>query len=189
MKVKKEILRYKPFNDQEREDKKIILNYIDIFDDCLTRQNEIGHFTSSAWILNKKRDKVLFIYHNIYNSWGWVGGHADGEEDLLKTAIREAKEETGLDEVYPISEDIFSLEILAVDSHYKKGKFIASHIHLNVTYLLEADEASNLKVKEDENSAVKWFYINDAINASNEECMKKIYLKLEDKTKRYLSDN
>ncbi len=80
---KDKIEKFKPYNEQEEVEKNIILKYFDIFDDVLTRQNEIGHFTSSSFILNKERTKMLIIYHKIYNSWGWTGGHSDGDSDLL----------------------------------------------------------------------------------------------------------
>ena len=89
MSLKEKIQNYKPYNEQEEKDKEIMLKYIDTFDDVLTRNNEFGHFTASAWVVNKERTKVLMIYHNIYNSWAWTGGHADGEDDLLSVAIRE----------------------------------------------------------------------------------------------------
>ena len=100
--------------------------------------------TASSWLLNATHDKVLMIYHNIYHSWAWTGGHADGDRDLLAVAKREAMEETGVTEIRVISEDIFSLEILTVDGHEKRGVYVPSHLHLNVTYLLEADEALSL---------------------------------------------
>ncbi len=91
MDLKEEIEKYKPFNEQEEKDKEIMLRYINTFEDVLTRGNEFGHFTASAWVVNKEKTKVLMIYHNIYQSWSWTGGHADGEKDLLHTAIRELK--------------------------------------------------------------------------------------------------
>lgn len=107
----------------------------------LTRQNEYGHFTSSAFVLNKDKSKILMAYHRIYNSWAWVGGHSDGDNDLLYVAMKEAKEETGIKNVVPISKDIYSLELINVNGHEKREKYVGSHVHLNVTCLLEADES------------------------------------------------
>ena len=95
----------------------------------LVRENEIAHMTSSGFIVNKDRTKVLMIHHNIYNSWGWTGGHADGDSDLIAVAIKEAKEETGIKNANPITNDICSIDILPVNSHIKKGKYVASHLH------------------------------------------------------------
>ena len=109
--LKENIENFIPYNEQEEFEKKIMLDYIRDFNDTLTRQNEYGHFTSSAFVLNKERTKMLMIYHKIYNSWAWVGGHSDGDSDLLYVAMKEAKEETGIKNVTPISNDIYSLEI------------------------------------------------------------------------------
>lgn len=181
--LKDKIKMYHPYNEQEEKDKDTMLQYINNFDNILTRENEFGHFTASSWILNKERTKVLMIYHNIYQSWAWTGGHADGESDLLGVALREVQEETGVENIKPLENDIFSLEIVCVNGHVKRGKYVSSHIHLNVTYLLEADESEMLRIKEDENSGVKWVDIDKAVELSNEEWMKKIYQKLNDKLK------
>ena len=158
-----------------------MLKYINDFDNVLTRDNEYGHFTASGWVVNKKRNKVLMVYHNIYKSWSWTGGHGDGESNLLNVAVRELKEETGVKNVKPILDDIFSLEIICVNGHIKKGKYVSSHVHLNVSYLLEADENEILRIKEDENSGVRWVDINNAIEMSTETWMKGIYKKLIEK--------
>ena len=152
MNLIEQIERYQPYNEQEEKDKQTILKYINTFDDVLTRKNEFGHFTASSWVLNKERTKVLMIYHNIYKSWAWTGGHADGDTDLLNTAIRELKEETGVKNVKVLDDDIFSLEIVCVNGHMKRGEYVSSHVHLNLTFLLEVDENETLKMKEDENS-------------------------------------
>ena len=91
-------------------------------------------------------------YHNLYDSWSWLGGHADGDRDLLAVSMREVREESGLTAVRPVSPHIYSLEILTVDGHEKRGAYVSSHLHLNVTYLLEADPAAPVRRKPDENS-------------------------------------
>lgn len=176
--LKRQIEKHRPYNEQEINDKKIMLDFITQYENVLTRQNELAHFTASAWVFNKAHTKVLMIYHNIYKSWSWTGGHADGEADLLAVAIREVQEETGIQKVVPIKEDIFSLEIITVDGHVKRGQYVSSHLHINVTYLLEADEAEALEIKADENSGVKWFAAEEAVAASNEPWMRGIYEKL-----------
>ena len=135
----RQIENYPPFNEQEEKDKALILGWISNNENAFSRENTVAHITASAWVVNKDRSKVLMVYHNIYNSWSWLGGHADGETDLLSVAIREVKEEAGLSNVRPVSEEIFSLESLTVDGHVKKGNYVSSHLHLNITYLLEAD--------------------------------------------------
>ncbi|WP_250674649.1 NUDIX hydrolase [Paraclostridium ghonii] len=179
-----QIKRYKPINEQESKDKQLILECINKYDDILTRKNSLCHMTSSGFIVNKNRDKVLMIHHNIYNSWGWTGGHADGDSDLLKVAIKEAKEETGVKSVRPITEEICSIEVLPVNSHIKSGMFIPAHLHLSVAYILEADEKEDLFIKEDENSGVKWIDIDKIEDNVREMHMISIYNKLIEKCKQ-----
>ena len=179
--LKKQIENYKPYNEQEKSDKEVILKYIDTFQDMLTRENQICHFTASNWIVNKERTKALMIYHNIYESWAWTGGHADGDSNLLNVALKEAEEETGLKNLKLLSDGIFGIQILTVDSHIKRGKFVSSHLHLDCCFLWEADENEVTKIKEDENSGVEWIDINKASEITNEEKMKPIYRKLNEK--------
>ena len=174
-----DIENYIPVNEQEENDKEVMLDYMQKNSDYLTRENEVAHFTTSIWTINKERTKTLMVYHNIYDSWSWIGGHADGEEDLASVALRELKEETGVESVTLVCKEIFSLEILTVDGHMKKGKYVPSHLHFNVTYLAEADEDQMLIVNEDENKGVKWFSFEDAIKASSEPWMvERVYRKL-----------
>ncbi len=164
----RQIENYPPFNEQEEKDKALILGWIRNNENAFSRENTVAHITASAWVVNKDRSKVLMVYHNIYNSWSWLGGHADGETDLLSVAIREVKEEAGISNVRPVSEEIFSLESLTVDGHVKKGNYVSSHLHLNITYLLEADSEEQVSVKADENSGVMWFSLEDALEKSTE---------------------
>ena len=184
MKIVEEIKAYAPCCEQEARDKAVILDYLAKNPDAFYRSDPIAHMTASAWIVNRERTKVLMVYHRIYDSWSWTGGHADGEKDLLAVALREAREETGLRKVRAVSEEIYSLEVLTVDGHEKRGAYVPSHLHLNVSYLLEADEDEELQVCEEENSGVKWFALHDALRASTEPWfVERIYKKLNDKLK------
>ena len=178
----RQIENYHPFNEQEEMDKDLILEWIRKNENAFSRENNVAHITASAWVVNKDRSKVLMIYHNIYNSWSWLGGHADGETDLLSVAIREVKEEAGISNVRPVSEEIFSLESLTVDGHVKKGNYVSSHLHLNITYLLEADSEEQVSAKADENSGVAWFSPEEALEKSTEPWfVEHIYSKLIEK--------
>lgn len=179
-----DIRNYCPYNEQERRDKEQMLSFLEKNPDAFSRSNLFAHMTASAWIVNGARDKVIMVYHKLYDSWSWIGGHADGEEDLLKVALKEAREETGAEHIRPISEDICSLEILTVDGHEKRGEYVPSHLHMNVTFLLEADESDTLKVCPEENSAVAWFSLEEALEKSTEPWfVERIYSKLNDKLK------
>ena len=183
------IREYKPFNEQEERDREVLLRLLSGAEDMYSRENLKAHMTASAWVVNEARDKVLMAYHNIYHSWSWLGGHADGERDLLAVALREVGEESGVIHVRPLSEEIFSLEILTVDGHEKRGKYVPSHLHLNLTYLLEAREGDALSLKADENSGVAWFGLEEAVKASTEPWFKeRVYGKLNEKLRRWRAD-
>ena len=185
MSIRGDIERYQPYNEQEARDQDVMLTFLSENDDAFLRENRIAHMTASAWVVNRARTKVLMVYHRIYDSWSWTGGHADGEEDLLAVALREVREETGVRHVRPVSEEIYSLEILTVDGHEKRGEYVPSHLHMNVTYLLEADEEDALRVCEAENSGVRWFTLDDALKASTEPWfVQRIYKKLNEKLKQ-----
>ena len=154
-----DIEKFIPYNEQEEKDKEEILRRLKNNEKLLTRDNKSAHLTASAWILNQDHNKVLMAYHNLYDSWAWLGGHADGESDLLKVCIKEVKEESHIKDIKVLTRDIFSLEILTVDGHIKKGEYVSSHLHLNVTYLLEANDQQTLSIKEDENSNIGWFLL------------------------------
>lgn len=182
----KRIENYPPFNEQEERDKTLILDWIQKNENAFLRENEVAHITASAWVVNKDRSRVLMVYHNIYNSWSWLGGHADGEMDLLAVAIREVQEEAGIKNVRPVSEEIFSMEVLTVDGHVKKGRYVSSHLHLNVTFLLEADSEEAVSIKEDENSGVAWFSPAEALAKSTEPWfVERVYAKLIEKLQGY----
>lgn len=176
------IASYHPANEQETLDQKQMLAFLARNPDALERNNQTAHFSASGWIVNPSRSKVLLCYHKIYDSWSWTGGHADGNGDLESVAIREALEETGV-EAKPVHPgEIFSLETLYVMGHIKRGVYVPCHLHMNLTYLLEADDHLPLKIKEDENSGLRWFSIDDALRASSEPWMVKwVYEKLVDK--------
>lgn len=180
------IAQYHPVNDQERQDQKVMLEYIATFDDITTRANHFAHFTASPWIINQDGTKVLMIYHTIYQSWAWCGGHLDGDDRCLHVALKEGKEETGLTSLQPLSKDPLAIDILPVSPHIKHGSFVSSHLHLNVTYLCIADDQAPLRIKPDENSGVKWIAIEQIAQEVSEPEMKLVYAKLLSSSKKFL---
>lgn len=175
------IKTYIPCNEQEQNDQIQILEYEKLTGNLLTRDNKIAHITASSIVLNTDRDKILMIYHNIWEDWCWTGGHVDGDVNFLNVAIRELQEETGVCHVKPITDKIVSLDIIPAWGHYKKGKYVVSHQHINVTYLLEVSEGEQLHSKQDENKGVRWIPINEYKKYSKQETMYPIYDKILEK--------
>lgn len=180
MTLREQIENYVPYNEQEERDKEQFLRFIDSFDYVLTRDNVFGHFTASAFIVNKERTKTLVVYHIIQDGWLCSGGHADGEEDLLGVALREVKEETGLD-VKVLDENIFGIHSAPVKGHIKHGKYVSAHLHLDTMYLMEADDTLPLVYREDESRGIKWIPMEEATSEMMCDFIRPIYKKMIEK--------
>lgn len=226
MALYQDIASYHPFNEQEAADRHVMLRALKTNRFCFDRKSQ-AHFTCSAWAVNPEKTQTIMVFHNIYNSWSWIGGHADGCSDLAAVALRELREETGVEHARIVSpwecvdrpsrrpnadkkakastneisnetasankipnevvnasapsptSPLFSLEVLTVDGHEKNNRYISSHLHLNVTYLVEVDPSEALRVKPDENSGVKWVSLDQVLNMSDEPWIReRIYAKL-----------
>ena len=182
MNLRQEIENYIPFNEQEKKDKEQFLRFIDTFDDVLTRDNIFGHFSASAFLVNKKRNKMVVVYHIINDGWIYPGGHADGDDNLLSVAVREVEEETGL-KAKILDENIYAIQSAPVKGHIQSGKYVSSHIHFDVLYLMEADDRIPLKYKENESKGVKWSSFEEADNKTMCDFIRPIHKKIIEKLK------
>lgn len=174
-----DIKAFVPQTPAEEADKKQILDYVNQYPDTiLTRENTIAHITVSGFVLSRDGNWVLMAHHNIYKVWAWTGGHADGEADLLSVALREVREETGAEHIVPLSTAIASVEILPVWGHVKRGKYVCAHQHLNVSYLLTADQSDPIAPREGENTKVAWLPADRLLELTREWQMDPVYSKL-----------
>lgn len=154
--IYEEIKNFQSTDEQEEADRIVMLREIGQQGDrLLDRENE-AHFTSSAFIVNANRDKVLMVHHNLRDTWSWPGGHADGMHDLEANARKEIWEETGIKELTLVGGGIASLDLFHVPAHMKHGRPVEAHRHFSVAYIYEADERQPLRVCPEENSQVEW---------------------------------
>ena len=178
-----QIINYKPFNEQEETDKQYMLDFIKNFDDVLTRNNIFGHFSASAFVVNEDFTKTLLVKHNIFGGYIYPGGHADGEKDFESVAIREVKEETGINAISYFPNQIFSIQSEGVHGHIKKGKYVNAHIHHDILYLLivKNEDMNKIKIEKSENSDVAWFDLDKCYGDNIVDWAQKIHKKIVDK--------
>jgi ADP-ribose pyrophosphatase YjhB (NUDIX family) len=180
--LRKEIQAYQPINELEEMDKKTILSVLDE-PNILSREQLLHHITSSCWVVNHNHTKVLMIYHNIYQTWSWMGGHNDGNANSYEVAKKELEEESGIKRYITSNPNIFSLEIIPVFQHIKRGTWVPSHLHLNITYLFVVDEKEPLIINEEETAGVKWIDVESLDEVVREKEMLTFYHKLMNKCK------
>ena len=176
------IRKFEPFDQEENYEKEYLLKFIETHDDYLTRENIFGHITASAFVVNESHNKFLAVYHIINNGWMYLGGHADGNPNLLEVAKREVFEESGV-HAKVLSEDIFAIQNAVAKNHIKNGKHVHFHTHFDVMYLMEAKESEVLSYAKSESKGVKWL---DFKNAASEEVVplaRPIHLKRIEKLK------
>lgn len=147
-----------------------------------TREVPLCHFTSSSMIFDRTLSRALMVYHNLYQSWSWTGGHNDGDPDFLSVALREAREETGVSAT-PLSLQPLRWDVLPVAAHEKRGRSVAAHLHLNAAFALVADDQAPLTVCPSENSAVAWLDLDELPARCEEPAMVPLYLSMAERAR------
>lgn len=143
------------------EETEFIKDFIALTDDPKAYQRERleGHFTASAWIVNKRRTHTLLTLHRKLGRWLQLGGHADGNENLLEVALKEAEEESGLKSLQLVDFTIFD-----IDKHIiPQRPHVPEHFHYDVRYLLEADINEPLQVS-DESISLAWITFDSVVD-------------------------
>ena len=134
-----------------------MLDFVRSTPHCFERSNAAGHMTGSAWLLNPAGDKALLTLHHNLQRWMQTGGHADGDPDTLRVALKEAEEESGITGLVPISDEIFDIDIHLIPARPAKGE--PAHYHYDVRYLLRAPH-EQFTVSE-ESVALQWWSRED----------------------------
>lgn len=129
------------------------------FSNCYKRSLISGHITASAWIIDENGTSTLLVHHKKLNRWLQPGGHADGEENIIAVATREAREETGLKSLKLIEENIFDIDIHLIPRY----KDIQSHYHHDIRFLFVADKTENYAISNESNE-LAWIPMDKIYN-------------------------
>lgn len=139
---------------------------------CFERSLEHGHITGSAWLINKVGDKALLLHHRKLDKWLQLGGHADGESDILEVAIKEAQEESGINHIKPISEKIFDIDIHEIPANPKEK----AHLHYDIRFLLQVQSDEDF-IQNNESKELRWISKNIEELPTREESVIRLFNK------------
>ena len=179
--LKQLIIHYAQTYSEEKAPHEM-LKFLDEETGYFFRNNYNGHFTGSAWIISPDKSNILMTHHKKLGKWLQLGGHADGESDLLKVALREATEESGIQQFKVLSEEIFDLDIHGIPQNNSE----LGHLHYDVRFLIEADPTGEAVIISDESHDVTWIPLADVVKLNPEvsiqRMIKKTILMKEKKT-------
>jgi|TARA_B100001996_G_scaffold382663_1_gene375143 8-oxo-dGTP pyrophosphatase MutT (NUDIX family) len=141
-----------------------VLSFLSSDKNPFSKNNQHGHFTGSAWIVNPNKTKILMTHHKKIGKWLQLGGHADGEKDLLNVSKREAIEESGLSNFVILSEEIFDMDI----HEFPSIGSVPRHLHYDIRFLFETDPEAETITVSNESYDVAWIEL-DRVHRFNAE--------------------
>jgi len=141
-----------------------LLEFVQQNPNCFDRSNLIGHITGSAWVVSADSQRIVLIHHKKLNKWMQPGGHSDGNPHTATVALREATEETGLNNLKLASEDIFDLDIHQIPERVGEP----AHDHFDVRFVVRAGTNETLHIN-DEVSDLRWFDLKEILAMNLEE--------------------
>lgn len=150
--------RYTPNDPDEVATKAQMIEFATAHPNCFERTLTPGHFTASCWLLSKDGSKALLMHHRKIDKWVQPGGHADGMNDLVAVAVKEAQEESGINGIEPVSEEIFDLDI----HEFPKRGNDPAHLHYDVRFLLQVKSDEKV-VQNEESKELRWIGTKDAL--------------------------
>lgn len=149
---------YEPYDDREKVSYLKMITFIKENEACFERTNKEGHITVSTWLLNNNYDKTLFTHHKKFNVWLQLGGHADGDHDVYKVALKEATEESGLTNLF----FLFNACIFDLDVHEIPAlEDVPFHYHYDVRFLMTTNQEESDIIVSEESNDLRWFSYDD----------------------------
>ncbi len=163
---------HKAYDANETHMLQQIKQFVAEYPDCFERSLSIGHITGSAWIIDHERNHVLLTHHRKLDAWFQLGGHSDGDANTLEVALREGQEESGLNNLKPITEAIFDVDVHLIPAR----KAEPDHFHCDVRFLLEADRNAALTISGESNE-LAWVTLDQALELSKDESIQRMVAK------------
>ena len=163
-KICKDLNSFAQKHPEQRGIADTMLQFICSTPDCFERSHAAGHITGSAWLVSPDGEKVLLTLHHKLQRWMQPGGHADGDSNPLRVALREAEEESGIIGISAISEEIFDIDIHLIPARPSSGE--TEHYHYDIRYLLKAPHSKYAISSESDDLA--WWSFHDFEARKNE---------------------
>lgn len=157
---------YSPVNPEDQSQRDCILTFVETEPQCFERSHLAGHITGSAWVMNKTGTQVLLTHHKKLNKWLQLGGHADGQSDIQSVALREAQEESGIEELQSLSPNIFDLDVHPIPERPHEP----AHLHYDIRFLFQTKGSEVFKVGHESNQ-LAWVNVEEIASLSKEESL------------------
>jgi len=162
--------QYNPIFPEEKRAQQRMLEFIMQYSDCFERSLEIGHITASSWLLNKDHTHALLMHHAKLDKWVQLGGHCDGNADVLEVAIKEAQEESGIMSIEPLSHGIFDIDVHLIPAR----KHEPEHYHYDVRFLLQITSDEDF-IQNNESKELRWINKNRDELPANEQSVIRLF--------------
>jgi 8-oxo-dGTP pyrophosphatase MutT (NUDIX family) len=167
---------YHSFFPEEKKHLNQIREFILSTPHCFKRSHLAGHITGSAWIVDPTGKKTLLTHHKKLGKWLQLGGHADGNSDVLGVALREATEESGLTRIEPVSREIFDVDIHPIPARKNEPE----HFHYDIRFAMQANGGEDFVVSP-ESRELAWVPVDQVEKWSKEESLLRMARKWRDR--------
>lgn len=167
---------FQPFDDTEVNARERILNFVINNEIVFGKENIDGHITGSAWILDFERQSVLLTHHSKANKWFQLGGHSETNETIFETALREAKEESGLTTLKSLSDEIYGINIEKIPERKSEKE----HFHFDIFFIFEADKEEKLIITK-ESKDLRWISLDQVSNITDDRSVLRMIRKMQKK--------
>ena len=155
---------YTPCDERDAQQCARIREFIQAHENCFERSLLKGHITGSSWLVNDSRDRVLLMHHRKLDRWMQLGGHADGDSDVLRVALKEAIEESGIDGIVALSPAIFDVDVHEIPA---RGE-VPAHLHYDIRFALVAPAGAKFQINS-EAKELTWVAFGDIEKFTSDE--------------------